>query len=216
MNGRNPASPLSRKNAGWPPAFLVGLVLCVLLVAGISGCSKAGGPATGGGTTPPVATQDETAGALDAAKVLAAAIESGDEDAYASAWDNASVVGDLYEDFIAEVMVSSPGFQRLAANNGRGNDPEALLRETMPKEKFVTITNFNTAEWAAERLYMGEATVTGDANIASVKAKTASNMEIVLVMESQSGTWKVTKIGGPFREFFIDNMGKGFESVMPK
>ena len=163
-----------------------------------------------------IAAEQDTAGPLTAAKTLATSIANRNDVAYASVWDNDAVVGSLYEPFIAEVIKNSPGFQRLAVSQGRGNDPEALLREAMPKEKFITITNFSSKDWAKERLDLTNATVVTDNADAKVTAKTVAGLDIVLVMEKESGVWKVVAIEGPFLDFFIMNMGKGFDSVMPR
>ena len=154
--------------------------------------------------------------ALASARTLSKAIAAKDEVAYAPVWDNGAVVGSLYEPFIAAVMKNSPGFRRLAAGQGRGDDVEGLLRELMPKEKFITITKFNAGEWAKDTLDLTGAAVAGNADEARVTAKTGAGVGIVLVMQRQSGEWKTIDIEGPFRDLFVTHMGKGFESVMPK
>lgn len=212
------STTMSNRRIFWPMIVLVG----VLAAGTLTGCNASStntidsSTSTTTGITVTASPSVDTAGPLAAAKVLAGAIEDKDNVAYASVWDNDAVVGSLYEPFIAEILNNTSGFQRLAVQQGRGDDPEGLLREAMPKEKFITITNFNAGEWAKQRLDLTNAVVTSDGVNAKVTAKTGAGLDIVLVMEKESGDWKVIAIEGPFRDFFVKNMGIGFDSVMPK
>ena len=195
----------------------------VLTLGVLTSCAPAATNGPSGSTsttvpavTPPAVAPAETEGALDAAKVLATAIADKDEATYATVWDNDAVVGALYEPFVAEVLKNSPGFARLARSNGGGDDVEGFLRKVMPKDKFVALNAFTAREWVKERLDLAGAVATGDASEARIAAKTAAGLGIVLVMERQSGDWKVIGIEGPFRDLFIKKMVVGFESIMPK
>ena len=183
---------------------------------GPSGSTSTTVPAVTPPATAPVVASAETEGALVAAKVLATAIADKDEATYATVWDNDAVVGALYEPFVAEVLKNSPGFARLARSSGGGDDVEGFLRKVMPKDKFVAVTAFTAREWVKERLDLAAAVATGDASEARIAAKTAAGLGIVLVMERQSGDWKVIGIEGPFRDLFVKKMVVGFESIMPK
>jgi len=195
----------------------------VLTLGVLTSCAPAATNGPSGSTsttvpavTPPAVAPAETEGALDAAKVLATAIADKDEATYASVWDKAAVVGSLYEPFIAEVLKNSPGFARLARNNGGGDDIEGFLRKVMPKDMFVASSAFSATEWAKQRLDLAGAVATGDASEARITAKTAAGLDIVLVMEAHSGGWKVIGIEGPFRDYFVKHMCTGFEETMPK
>lgn len=195
-----------------------------LLLGALVGCGPTVASTQGGQTstvpapavTAPVTAPAETRGALDAAKVLAKALEDKDEEAYVSVWDKTPVVASLYEPFISGIVEGSPGFARLAEQQGRGNDIEAYIRELMPEEKFQEITAFGISDWADQTLDMSGAKATVDGDRVLVETKTASGVDTTLVMEEQSDGWKVIDVEGDFRTLFLKNMVKGFESVMPK